>query len=251
MAFSKWNNFGLGGYMKDHKSLAAQFEKKINLLVVDDDPYLLSSLVDLFSSPAFNVVSAATLDHARAVQSKVKGGWHCWVLDIDLGMGGSGLGLIKENPGYPFALVLSGLRSMSVASEALALGALKAFDKDPRSLDALFAEVCEVAAMGFVLRGKQTKNLPVFMLLRDPSVRTVNDWAEKAHITMRQLARICEAHQSIHAREYIALYNTCLHFLSIGGDSNKSRASSSYVSFLEDCFEYTSSHGEALQRLLQ
>jgi ActR/RegA family two-component response regulator len=237
--------------MKDRKFLATQLEKKINLLLVDDDRYLLRSLSDLFSSPAFNVVSVLTLEQARAAQSQVKGGWHCWVLDIDLGMGKSGLELIKENPGYPFVLVLSGLRSMNAATHALASGALKAFDKDPQSLDVLFAEVCEVAALGFILRGKQTKNLPVFMLLRVPSVRTVNDWAEKAHITMRQLARICEGHQGIHARQFIALYNTCRHLLGIGGSSDKSRAGSSYVSFLEECLEYTSSNGEVLQRLLQ
>jgi ActR/RegA family two-component response regulator len=193
--------------MKDLLNQAlALFTAKVNLLLVDDDRLILNSLRRNFISPALNITAIDTFsDAVRAVGSS-RVTWHCWVLDIDLGAEKTGIDIMKAAPNYPFVLILSGLQSMGIASQAIKQGALHVFDKDPASFDRLYDEVCKTAALGYVLGGKNTQYLPVYRLLYGSVITTPDEWAEKACVTLRQLHRICEVHPITSPRTTLAHY---------------------------------------------
>lgn len=233
------------------KRLQSALAKKINILVVDDDRSIRAALQEVFDAPLINLVTAHSHDHAANVIRSHQAIWHAWVLDIQLGIGKSGLDIIKENPNFPFIVVLSGLKSMNQATEALSLGARKAFDKDPNSLETLYEEVCRWAALGFILRGRETKYFNVFSLLGDPQIRSAQDWADRSNITVRQLSRICELHGSITARHYIAFYNACHALLLLGGDEqNKSANEHGHQAFCDECIDFSARYVNEIKSLL-
>jgi CheY-like chemotaxis protein len=192
--------------------------QKVNLLIIDDDVVIRDSLVGLFSSPLFRTVPASSLDKALQAIGPASTGWHCWIVDIDLGQGTSGLSLLKRFPQFHYAIVLSGLRSMTQASEATTLGARAIIDKDPSALQLLYDEVRKTAALGFVLGGKQTPDLDTFLLLQDPSIDSIDEWAARAGITLRKLFRICEAHPPLTPFYALALYRTIHYLLGESGN---------------------------------
>ncbi|MBN1757669.1 MAG: response regulator [Chitinispirillaceae bacterium] len=192
---------------KQISSLADVLKSSINLLVVDDYPSMRSAIVELFSSPLFNICTASSAEEARIciAQKKI---WHSWVLDISLEEKYSGINLLAEYPQYPFAVILSGLRSMRVASRAMELGAFKVYDKDPQLLPVLHSDVCKLAALSFILNGAGTKYLPLFSLLSQGTIDSADTWASNACITVRQLERICSIHSHLTPRFIIPLYYT-------------------------------------------
>ena len=189
------------------------FKKKVNLLIVDDDRNVIDSLVGVFASPLFNIKTVTALGEAYNVIGASPDQWHCWIVDIDLGQGNSGLELLKRYPQFPFSVMLSGLRSMSLAADAVKLGARCVMDKDASLLDRFYDEVCKTASLGYVLKGKPTPNLDLFLLLQDPEVATIEQWAEKASIELRQLQRMCEIHSSLTPHLALALYRTVYYLL--------------------------------------
>lgn len=194
--------------------LADVLKQSINLLVVDDYPVICNAIVDLFSSPLFNTSTAASAREARALIAQKKT-WHCWVLDISLEEEYSGINLLADYPQYPFVIMLSGMRSMSIASRAMQLGAYKVFDKDPQFLPVLHADVCRLAALSYVLRGSGTKYLSLFSLLAQMNIDSAETWAKRACMTVRQLERICSLHSHLTPRFIIPFYYTLQHLLQI------------------------------------
>jgi DNA-binding NarL/FixJ family response regulator len=166
----------------------------------------------MFSSQLFNIVMASTITQARTIINAAQTPWHCWILDIMIGEE-DGLTLLEMYPNYPYIIMLSGLRSMTRATEALQKGALTVFDKNPSSLDLLYDEVCRVAAIGFILGGKKTQYLSVFSILKEHKIETAQQWAHKAFITERQLERICSIHSPLTPRLIIPLFYALFHFL--------------------------------------
>lgn len=189
------------------------FKKKVNLLIVDDDCNVINSLVDVFVSPLFNIKTVASLDEAYNVIGACPDRWHCWIIDIHLDQGGSGLELLRRYPQFPFSVMLSGLRSMTLAADAMKLGARCVMDKDAALLDRFYDEVCKTAGLGYVLKGKPTPHLDLFLLLQDPEVVTIEQWAEKASIQHRQLQRMCKIHSSLTPHLALALYRTVYYLL--------------------------------------
>jgi ActR/RegA family two-component response regulator len=122
------------------------FKGKVNQLIVDDDRHVLKTLGCYFSSAAFKVTFLDNFTYAMAAVAT--GTWHCWLLDIDLGDGRTGLEIMHAQPSFPFIIVLSGLQSMRVASEAVRQGAMEVFDKDPHVFDRLFDATCRTVACG-------------------------------------------------------------------------------------------------------
>jgi len=167
---------------------------KANILLVDDDRSLLRSVSKLFTSPNFSIATADSLPDAIAKIKASSAPWHCWVLDIDLGEGQSGLDIMSAYPNFPFVVILSGMQSMHVASEAIAKGALCVFDKNPDLLNTLLDAVCKVCALGYVLGGTATQHLYVYRLLEKSVVKSSDEWAELACMTTRHLHRICALH---------------------------------------------------------
>jgi CheY-like chemotaxis protein len=237
--------------MENNTRLEALFAKKINLLVVDDYADVRDFLVDLFSSPCISVVTASSYVEACAAISRHKGPWHTWLLDIDLGSLKTGIDIIKENPRFPFVLILSGLQSMSAASEALHCGAMKAFDKFQGSITDLVAEFVEVASLAFLLKGKYTKYLPVFSLLRDPCVTTARRWADEAFITTRQLSRICELHGPLTPCQCIAMFNACRFLLKRSLKSLETAEPERENGFVVECVAFVEEHDWELLECVQ
>ncbi len=190
--------------------MLAKFRQSVHLLLVDDDYHILSSLKPLFSGELCSVTTASSLSEALST-IKSSDQWHCWVLDVDLGEGHSGLDVVRRAPGFPYFVILSGLKSMATASQAVKLGAMDVYDKDPNSLDVLVDGVCRIAALGHILGGKATKYLPVFRILTEQTLERPEKWAARACVSLRQLQRICELHELPSVRHslshYYALYS--------------------------------------------
>jgi CheY-like chemotaxis protein len=184
-----------------------QFKGCINLLVVDDYPDMGTILTDLFSSPLFKPTLATSAARAREIISKTDP-WHCWILDIALEEEDSGLQILSENPHFPFVVMLSGIKSMNVASHAMQLGAFKVYDKEPDLLPRLHQDVCSLAAISYILRGAGTKYLSLFMHLVQSEIDSTETWANKACLTVRQLERICSMHSHLTPRFIPSLFYT-------------------------------------------
>lgn len=194
------------------------FDKKINLLIVDDDDVLLDSLTNTFISPLFKISTASTLAQASDLIGSNPHKWHCWILDIDLGHGQCGLDLLSRYSGYQFAIVLSGLHRMALAAESIRLGAMMAFDKDPASIEQLHNEVCKTAALGFLLNGK-CDHFDIFKLLLDDTVTTIEEWAFQGCIELRKLHRIYDLYPPITPNFGLALYRAIYYLLRNPTDS--------------------------------
>jgi CheY-like chemotaxis protein len=197
-------------------SVQSHFRNKVNLFLADDDRHVLKSLETCFSSPLFKTTCADSFQEALTKITAPSPPWHCWILDIDLGENRSGLELMKSMPHFPFIIVLSGLRSMRIAAEAVKQGALAVFDKDPDALERLYDETCKIAALGYLLGGKQTQYLPVYRLLANSLISSIEEWAEKACLSLRQLHRIAEMHPVNTPKASLSLFYGIYYLLFIG-----------------------------------
>jgi ActR/RegA family two-component response regulator len=195
------------------EKILEMFSGRVRLLIVDDDERILDGLTDMFVSPLFSVKAVTTVHKAKEAIDRGKAPWHTWILDIAIQDEEDGLTFLSEYPRYPFTIMLSGLRSMSTASRAMKLGAMRVFDKNPANLDTLYQEVCSTAALGFVLSGAKTKYLDVYQLLQRKAVSTPDEWATEACLSVRQLERICAIHSSLTARLQLRLFYAVLGLL--------------------------------------
>ena len=217
-------------------------EGKVNLLLVDDDRHILKALQRNFTSPAFSITAADTFDAAIRAAGRGTPAWHCWVLDVDLGGGKTGIGIMNAVPNFSFVIILSGLQSMRVAADAVQQGALRVFDKDPASFDQLYAETCKTAALGYVLGGKHTQYLPAYRLLCSSVITSVDEWADKACLSLRQLHRICDGHPIDNPRSTLTTYYG-LYLLLWKGNRTLSDALPpdflpEHAVYLSDCLAY-------------
>ena len=218
------------------------FRGKINLLVVDDDLHILNSLERTFDSPAFNITTIDSYSEAIKITQSRNCSWHCWILDIDLGENRTGIEIMNANTRFPFVIILSGLQSMRVAAEAVNCGAMAVFDKNPVFFRQLYTETCEIAALGYVLGGKQTQYLSLYRLLCKSFIKTPEEWACKACISLRQLHRICEIHSIPTPRATLAQYYS-IYTLLINGklpshDSQIEETLLGNNEYINDCLLY-------------
>ncbi len=210
---------------KDIQNISEAFEKKINLLLVDDDKDSLNLLENMFSSPLFNIKKVSAFKPALNTIDKSNMFWHCWIVDIALGEYNEGLKLLKRYQKFPFTIVFSGIGSMTVASEAMHLGAMNVFDKKQQYINSFFEEVCKVAALGFILKGKQTKYLSYFLHLKETNFLNREKWAKRACVSMRQLERVCSMHSILTTRCLLSFYYS-LYFLLLNGKGSSRKNSS-------------------------
>lgn len=231
---------------KQTNSALSQFYSKVNLLIVDDDRHILKSLVNNFTSPLFKIRCSDTYKDALDSARDHGVGWHCWILDIDLGENRSGLEIMKAFPHFPFVIILSGLQSMSIAAEAVNEGALAVFDKNPDVLERLYNETCKIAALGYLLGGKQTQYLAVYRLLANSVITSIEEWAEKACISQRQLHRITEIHPVNTPKTSLSLYYGLYYQLfkgrSLTGKKQPPGSAPSHLDFFSNCLAYCRNH---------
>jgi ActR/RegA family two-component response regulator len=179
---------------------------KVNLLIVDDDQLILKALTARFDSPLFQITTAENYNDACLKIAQPGTHWHCWILDIDLGDEHNGFDIVKLFPDFHFVIVLSGLRSMHLASEAIARGAMYVFDKNPDLFERLHDAVCKVAALGYLLHGNSSHAMNHFLLLERSVMTSIDEWAAKACVDVRHLQRICEARTGAGARNALSMY---------------------------------------------
>lgn len=191
--------------------LLDSFKEKFNLLIVDDYPVMGNTVFDLFGSPLYSktLASSAAEARQRITQNNL---WHAWVLDIAMEEEDSGLRLLSDYSNFPYIIMLSGMRSMHMASRAMQLGAHKVYDKNPQHLASLHKDVNTLAALSWILQGVGTKYLSQFLLLSEFDINTTDTWATRACITVRQLERICTLHSHLTPRFIPSLFYT-LQFL--------------------------------------
>lgn len=220
------------------KKLNGSFSKRFNLLVVDDYPEMGTTIVNMFSSPLFRITYAASAQEAHR-QIAAGSIWHCWILDIAMEEEDSGLKLLSHY-NFPFVIMLSGMRSMNIASKAMQLGAFRVFDKDPNLLPSLHMDVCSLAALAWILRGSRTKYFSIFLLLAQMAVDSTETWANQACLTVRQLERICSMHSHLTPRFFPPLYYSLKYLLQLDEDlvccdttSWKNVPVQSYLEFVE------------------
>ena len=227
------------------------FNKKINLLIVDDEPIVLDVVKSVLSSPLFNIHSAFSLSQAFKVIDEAKEPWHSWVLDINIGDRDDGIDIIKRYPKYPFAVMLSGLRSMTKASQALQSGAMKVFDKTPESLELMHDEVCKIAALGFILGGRNTQYLSNFTNLTEHTFSNPSQWAESSCITVRQLERICSGHSLLSPKYCISLFYALSYVLSKDEDITFKKSNQSEANSDENIDPFYHSHVDFVSKNLE
>lgn len=200
-------------------SISALFSRRINVLIVEDDENLLTTLADLFSTPFTTVTSAADMSEARSAIAKLGGSWHCWIVDLSLGgKQDAGMALIKENGNFPFAVVYSGIGSMESASHAIRLGAEAVIDKGSGSIAKLVREVCAIAPLALLCRGSLSKSKEILFLLKNHAVREPKEWADLASLTLRQLQNISTMQTGLPPSFVIPFYH-CLRCLLEAGIS--------------------------------
>ena len=192
------------------------FAGKIRLLMVEDNLNVMQSMVDMFSSPLFAITTVDSVAAAYKTIAAATHPWHCWLCDIALETETAGLDLVRDAKGFPFIIMLSGLKSMSLASQAVELGAFKVFDKNPANLLDVYTTVCKVAVLGFLLQGKNTKNMPAFTVLLKKTITDTAEWANAAVITGRHLQRVCSADAIAVPRYAISLFYAVYYLLLEG-----------------------------------
>lgn len=193
------------------KTLLTAFQKKINILILDDEPSIGEILADnVFTSPMFNIVHVQTFKDAVNEISSPKVPWHTWIVDFNLKEQNNGSNLLDKFPNYDYAIIFSGASTLETASNALKKGAIAAFSKEPAffyNSDAFYNEVCRVAALSFILGGGHNAHKQVFGLLVSENITTIEDWAYKAHLSLRQIQRICELYVPFTPRMLLPLYH--------------------------------------------
>ncbi len=191
------------------------FENRINILVVDDESVVLNVVRDMFCSPLINLHTTDTVQEAYKIIEESNNPWHCWILDITIGKEESGFDILQRYPHFPFVVMLSGLGSMTIATEALEQGAMKVFDKSPESQELLFDDVCKASSLGFILNGKGTKHINTYYLLKSNLIPDASVWADQGYMSKRNLERICVSHSPFTPRFTIPLYYTLYYVLSL------------------------------------
>jgi DNA-binding response OmpR family regulator len=113
----------------DTTQVVTLLKKRINILLLDDNPEVVRMLEKLFDSPYFNLTTATSLSAAREALKSATHPWHSWILDLNLGSADAGLNLVEDFADFPYVTILSGLRDVYAGSRAYKMGILNVFDK--------------------------------------------------------------------------------------------------------------------------
>lgn len=202
---------------QDVQQFIQKFNKKVNVLVVDDDKDLCEMLCrDMFLSPLFNFRYVTNLNDALHLIRGSGINWNSWIIDINLKSEKDGSSLLESFPNFNFAIVFSGISTLETASNAIKKGAAAAFSKDPAlffSSDAFYNEVCKVSALSFVLKGQSLSHTDIFRPLTDKFVKSVEEWASCVNVTTRHLQRMCSYYTQLAPRALLHLYHSIYYAL--------------------------------------
>ena len=235
---------------------AISSQKFIRILLVENDASVVEMIVEALESQYLHIEVAHSLSIARETIMNYENEWHCWIIDIDLGEKKNGLWLMKEFSYYPFIVIMSGLKDMRLSFEAARLGALDVFDKKPsNSLSDFIDSIYRIAVLGYLLKGKRSDYLHIFLTLKNHIFYTAPEWARYACISLRYLERLCKIHFDLSPRYILPLYYhlfRLLYLSELNGDflSFKQRYSHADRKFIDNCSKFVIEHKELLQPFL-
>jgi len=174
------------------EKLTTYFSNRMKLLVVDDSEITLSYIEGFFSTPLINVSTVSNSNDAFSLIAESPLLWHCWIIDINLGMReNDGLDIIERHKTFPFTIVFSGMGSMETAVKAMELGAAEVVDKKPEAINKLILKTCKLMPLSLLCKGRLQKNRNIFFLLKENIIKDHNEWALSANLSLRQLQNIC------------------------------------------------------------
>jgi hypothetical protein len=232
-----------------------QFLKgRINLLIVEDEPTLLSMLRETFSLPYIKIVRASSMNGAKKAIRKHGAVWHCWIVDMCLGdRENAGTSLIEEHDGFPFAIIYSGLGSMEGAAAAVQKGAAAVIDKGADTLNRLVWEACGLMPLGVLCKGTVRKRKEPLFLFREQVIRDPAEWADRAGITLRQMENISLSATGIPPSCAIPFYYGLRYLLAKGLGVlgvGKKFVTEKDTEFYVKCVEYCAKNQEYYRNML-
>lgn len=179
----------------------------INILIIDNDTTTITTILDALCSPLVRVEVAYTLSDAynKIKHSPIQ--WHCWIFDLDQDYNNDGFQLMRDFRHYPYLIVLSGKKDMRLAFKAAQLGVLDIFNKShcfslPDFIDSVF----RIAIVGYLLHGKRSDYLQVFLSLKDNIFTSAPQWADHSCFSLRYLERLCNMYIGLSPRYVLPLY---------------------------------------------
>ncbi|MBD3395448.1 MAG: hypothetical protein GF418_07455 [Chitinivibrionales bacterium] len=231
------------------------FGKKFNVLLVHESTYGGHILKQALESPLVSVYLA----HSRAdVLTALRGlrrVWHCSVLDLHL-PGGASDHLLSGSTELAHTVgIMSDGRPERVA-QVTRLGLLDVHNDSLRSIPHLAQNVCRIAPLGLLLRGRRTAHQHVFAHLLDHVVDTPQRWAYETHCSLRTLQAACSECTRFPAFYVLRIYyalrsllcsvNPCLQTDGYGGWPTGRRSDRALV---EECMEFVGGHLDRITRI--
>lgn len=233
------------------ETLMHSLSGRIHLLIVEDDETLLSALEGIFSGPSMTMTLATTINEARNAIAVRGNTWHCWIIDLCLGgKKNAGMALIEEHNDFPFAIVYSGIGSMESASHAIQMGAEAVIDKGGGSIAKLIREVCEVAPLAMLCKGKISKNKEVLFLLKSNLIRLPKDWAEMSGMSLRQIENISLMHTGMQPSFVIPFYYGLRSLLEADISGKEPAAKKEELAFYKNCVDFLQKNLPIYQKVL-
>jgi hypothetical protein len=226
-------------YLANRETVSRFLMGSMNLLIVEDEAIILSTLADIFSSPFFNIYKASSIAEAEKTIGLCRGKWHCWIIDLSIdGKQDAGLALIEAHGPFAFAVIYSGMRSMESAANAIKKGAVAVIDKGGSGTLKLVKEVCALAPLALLCRGKLCKDKEILFLLKDKSIKGPKEWAENACVSLRQLENISELQTKMPPSFAIPLYYGLRHLLLSDLTVNSKPSKKEDFEFCVNCLNF-------------
>jgi len=187
--------------------------KKLNILVVDDEPYILDIFQEYLNSyPLYSVTIASSVEIAENHILEKGKRWHACLLD--LGMASPDFDefylLKKYGIKIPF-IIVSGAHSIAKGLKAKSLGAFEAIDK-PFSIENLYLiNIINSAVIGgiFLYDSKNGRNEIVdkaIQILFSSNVSSIAEWSFKSCISESNHRKIWNEIYGISPKKMFCIY---------------------------------------------
>jgi len=176
----------------------------LRILRIGMDSSTGSMIDEALESQFIEIKSVRSLGAAASLRDSQ---WNCWILDPDAEKFPQCLSSMHERKGFPYIIVISGLRNMRLSFMAAQLGVLDVFDKSPDfPLDNVIDSVFRTAALSYLFNGKSTGYMPAFLALKNNLFTSASEWAFHQSISLRYLERLCIKHFGLSPRYILPLY---------------------------------------------
>ena len=109
------------------------YREKLKVMIFEDNKKISEIISDSISGPFMNIVGATDINEFRKIILPDIRSWACWIMDLSVNEELQGIQILEEYAKkYPYIIIYSGLKSMELAAETIALGAITVFDKNAK-----------------------------------------------------------------------------------------------------------------------